>query len=437
MKKILVLALVLTGCAGGGANDETRVTDWHQQLKIVDPSGNSLSAAAVNVGPIYLEASIAGLTVGGTSMQASDVFMKDMNGYISYSTRDSATQVIKSGAIERVTAYACDNPFTIDRVEYCMKLGGVLSIPQADIFSSTVEGGNLYAVGSTLDESSSPNFGRLYRIPLDASGNPTSIGKTVVLPSYAGTSVKVAGQRLFATSGTSLDPSRVGGLSIFNLADLSAIKFQSLYDARSVSVHSGQAFVVTGKRDAGTPAGVVEYNADGSGSALRTISVGGNTIAESKSSVQVGNQLLLTSLGDQGFKVSCKATGATLAAIPAVTVPGLTTGNTVTNSVAAVPGYIFAANGEAGVYVYTFKKAVPLSGNYCDGVIVTLLGRLSLNDSTYVPGELSANAVYYVPSYNLLNILVSKMVMIAAGNGGVTLLNVTNLNLFSTDVDDF
>lgn len=201
--------------------------------------------------------------------------------------------------------------------------------------------------------------------------------------------------------------------------------------------------ILLGKVDNSNLGALVEFNTNGSGNALRTINSGGNSIAESKSSVQVGNTLLLASMGEQGFKVMCKSTGATLLTMNAVTVSGIASSKTVTNSVIAIPGYIFAANGEAGIYVYKFVKSSILNSNYCQGVTATLVGRLALDsdnsDSTYVNAELSANALYYVPILNVANVITSKLVVVASGNKGISLINVSALNLLGngSDVDDF
>ncbi len=444
-------AATLTGCSGNGSGDGAqRIQQVHKELKIVDPSlsGASVSSASttvtaqlITVGSIYLEATAAPLSLPGAAMQASDVYLKNADAYISYSTRDSGSTIIKRGAVEHVKPYNCDVALTLTHTEYCLNAGGYVEFPATDMFGSFYDGTNLYAVGSTDDETFAPNFGRLYKMNMNASGDPVSIAATANLPSFAGTSVAVAGTKVLATSGTSTDSTKMGGLSVFNISDLSLVITQPLYDARSVGVYSGsnaRAYVATGRLDSGTPGSLVEYKSDGTGTAVRTIASGGNTIAESKSSVQVGNTLLLASGGDAGFKVMCKATGAVLSSIPAVTVTGIPAANTVTNSVAAAPGYIFAANGEAGVYVYTFKKSSILNSSYCDGVTVALLGRLSLDsDSTYVPAELSANGVSYSPVYNLLNVLTGKLIVLASGNGGVSLLNINALSVNLNDVSDF
>ena len=137
--------------------------------------------------------------------------------------------------------------------------------------------------------------------------------------------------------------------------------------------------------------------------------------------------------------MSCKGTGASLAVVPAPVVSGIATNLTVTNSVTALPGYILAANGEAGVYVYTFQKSSILNPTYCTGVTLTLLGRLSLaGSSSYVNGELSANSVKYVPLIDVLGLISAKLVVIASGNKGVSLLNFSSLTLNGLlDVDDF
>ncbi len=448
MKAKYLVGLLLAGCAGSGSYDVTsggRIHNLHQELTIVDPSVGSSGVsgqAVVSIGSVYLESQVAPVTVAGTGMQASDISVNAANTYVSYSSFDTGGTVVKAGAVEHLKPYICDNPLTLLRTEYCMTSAKILSLPAADIFAAESDGTNLFAVGSTLDETDAPNFGRIYKIGLDTNKSPVAVSSQASLPSYAGTDVAVLGSQVLVTSGTSPDTTRMGGLSVLNKADFTPVAFQQLYDARGIGYYGStpsRVFVTRGKFDSGNLGALVEYNADGSGSPVRTIASGGNTIAESKSSVQVGNTLLLASLGDQGFKVLCKATGAVLHSQPAVTVSGIPSTRTVTNSVVAIPGFIFAANGEGGVYVYQFQKSSILNSNYCQGVAVTLVGRLTLGASTsYINSELSANSIHYVPVYNLLNVLTAKLLVVASGNKGTSLINVSGLTLsLGLDVDDF
>lgn len=333
------------------------------------------------------------------------------------------------------------NSILTSYTDYCLSIGGFLSFPDANIFSTASDGINLYAVGTTTNASSDPYYGRLYKVALSGSGAPTAVSATATLPSYAGTGVAISGANALVTYGTSTNVAMMGGLASFNLSTLAQVNNQTLFDARDVMVdpaNSARAFVVTGATSVSSLGKTIEYSSDASGSAIRSITSGGNAIAESRSTILVGNQLMISTAGDAGFSVMCKATGAILATKGAPVVAGIASTNTVTNGVAAVPGYLLVANGEAGVYVYQFSKTNLLSSNLCNGVSLTLLGRLSLAASgTYVNAELSANSIHAVNVLSILNVVTSRLLVIASGNKGISLLNVTDISLPLGGVDDF
>lgn len=302
-----------------------------------------------------------------------------------------------------------------------------------------------------------PYYGRLYKMSLDSGKAPTAVTNTAVLNSYAGTGVTGSGTSVLVTYGTSSsDATKIGGLQSFTKANLTSGTLQQRYDARSVVVDPSdvsKAYVIAGPTvGAPTSSAVYTYNSAANAAPASTYTVGGNTTAESKSSVVAGNTLMLASTGSGGFKVLCKATGATLATVAAPTFTGIPASKSVVNSVAAVPGYLFSANGEAGVNVYTLKKTATtvlgistpayLGTNYCQGIVVTYLGRFALdsdnNDATYVNAELSANSIKPVTVLNVLNIVTSRLLAVASGNKGISLINVGALDVLSAfDVNDF
>lgn len=413
-------------------------------LKIVDPNATSSSvSASVYVGNVYLDYQLAPVSVGGLQLQASDVAVNSGNIYVSYNAFDTNGVVIKKGAVELVKLYSCDSASTLF-TDYCLQASTTVEFPTTDIFAAHSDGTNLYAVGSTSDTTDPTYFGRLFKIGLDGSKAPTSVSNTQVLQSYAGTGVVTSGSNLLVTYGTSVSASLMGGFGSFNPSTLALNGKQDLYDARSVAADpssSANAFVLRGP-DGSNQSAVYKYATTGLTSSPAPLAVvGGNTAPESKSTVVVGNSLILTSTGDGGFKVLCKATGATVASMPAITVAGIPAAKTVTNSLAAIPGYIFTANGEGGVNVYSFKRSNVLNGSYCQTLNVASLGRLKLdtddNDGTYVNAELSANSVKSLTITNVLNVVTSRLIVVASGNKGISLLDMTGLNVAVADVDDF
>lgn len=442
----LVLSFAAAGCApdsGSSSSTRGRVQNINRELTVESVSGMGVSAQLVSLGAIFLEAQLAPPTSAVAALQASDLTTAGPLAYVAYSAFDTGGEK-KAGGIDVAAPVLCDNLLTLTHTEYCLGLNATFGIADHDIFSLQVSGSNLYAVGASQDETYLPDFARLLKISLSALV-PTAITNTVVLPSYAGTGVLVSGANIYTTSGTSTTPAQMGGLSVVNASTLTKTSTTAIYDARAVSADPANAnriYVINGKTDASNASSVREYDiSTGTPSLLRTIAVGGNTIPESKSGILVGNQLLIASLGDGGFKVLCKSSGATLATQAAVTVSGIPAAKTVTNSVAAIPGYLFAANGEAGVYVYKFTKTNLLSSNYCNGVTLSLVGRLRLDsdnsDLTYLNAELSANAIKSATILNVLNVISARFLYVASGNKGISLLNVSDVSLLSGGVDDF
>ncbi len=443
-KLILLSSIALTACSSGLSNQASG-DGYHVPLQFIDGGVGAQGTvqAQVNVGTIYLEQQYAPPTVGGVALQASGVDVRGANIYISYSKRDT-TGVVRQGAVQRFSPLTCDSLLTL-YTDYCLVFGGTLNIPNANIYATATDGTNLYAVGTTADESTYPYFGRLFKISLSGTGDPQAITNTATLPSYTGTSVALSGTNVLTTYGTSLSSPMMGGFGTFSASTLSAVNSQSIYDARWIAVDPSNAavsYVVTGAGNGFAAGRTLKLNSDASGTTLATLNTGGNTIAESRSTTIVGNSLVISTAGDGGLSVMCKATGALVTSKGAPTAVGsIPNANSVTNGIAAVPGYLFVANGEAGVYVYTFNKSSALNSNYCQGVTLSLVGRLALSadstGNTYVNAELSANSIKPVTILNALNVVTSRLLVIASGNKGVSLLNVTNLNLGSLAVDDF
>jgi hypothetical protein len=444
LKSLFILAIVWTAAGCSNTGSPTAET-YHVPLQFVDGGVGAESVkeqSVAGIGTIYLEQQFASPIVNGLSLQASGVDTKDSNVYVTYSYRDPSG-VKKMGAIDRFGTYACAT--LLSYTGYCFASGGRLAIPKANIYSTATDGTNLYAVGSTTDEASAPFYGRLYKISLNGLGDPQAILSSAVLPSYTGTSVALSSGKVLTTFGTSTSSAMMGGFKTFNASSLAPLNTQTIYDARSVAVdpsNANQAFIVTGAGNGNSAGRTLKVNSDASGSTLATFSSGGNTIAESRSDVIVGDTLVVSSAGDGGLSVMCKATGQVIATKGAPTgVGSIPNSLTVTNGVAAVPGFLFAANGEAGVYVYTFNKSSAQNSNYCQGVTLTLVGRLALSaDSTatkYINAELSANSLKAVTVLNVQNIVTSRLLIVASGNKGVSLLNLTSLNLNPLAVDDF
>lgn len=452
---LFIFCFFLTACGGSGSVDNNRLKQLHIPVQVESlTSGPTISSAGrpeaqlqVTLGNIWLESQMAPPT---STVQASDVAINGVNGYIAYNTFDTnSLNPVKAGAIDHVIPYNCDSLATLTHVDFCLSLQKSLAIPGYDVFSVYANSSTIYAGASTLDETYLPNFARVLKIPLDGASRPSTITDAVVLPSYATTGVTEIGSKLYATTGTSTTIANMGGLSTIDTATLSVTSSINIFDARSVASDpssTSNVYVLRANNAAAASSSAVEkYSTAATPSLQTSTTVNGNTISESKSTLLVGNQLVIATTGDGGFKILCKATPAaapliTVAAVGAI--GSISAARTVTNSVAVTPGYLFAANGEAGVYAYQFQKTVGnLTSNYCNGIQLTTIGRLKLdsdnNDGTYVMGELSANSLRSAVIVNVLNVITNRFIYVASGNKGISLLNLSELTLLSRPVDDF
>jgi len=113
--------------------------------------------------------------------------------------------------------------------------------------------------------------------------------------------------------------------------------------------------------------------------------VGGASIPVSKSVVQAGKNYSIVSTSDTGFSVICNADGEIIIDEPAVILPAVDPDKTVTNAVSVFNGIVFASNGEAGVYVYSFENAgPPAGGSVCGPLTLSFLGKIGFTDDPSV-----------------------------------------------------
>jgi hypothetical protein len=217
------------------------------------------------------------------------------------------------------------------------------------------------------------------------------------LQSYVATSVFAGAGRVYVTTGNT------GGLITLTENDTLPIQsYAPLHDARWVDGDNATIAVAQG-----TPGKVSVYSR-ATGGFLRTISVPGMSIAESKSTVRIFGGNALVAAGDSGVQLVNLTTGAVLGSIPQVLVPGLPASKTVTNAVDASGQLIFSSNGEAGVYVaFAVEPLADVTAS--SGITLWTLGKLQ------VPALQSVNHVAYD----------GQVLVVAAGLGGFKILTVT------------
>lgn len=273
-----------------------------------------------------------------------------------------------------------------------------------DIHKVTINSGKLYAAGANGDGSV------LQRITLDGSGKLTSTIASTPLrgaasastPAYAGTSVIVAGSSIYALSGNN------GGLSVLNTSDLSLRAFTAIPDARDLSLSGNAASVnvVTGKTGS-AEAGIKQFDLNGTASVTGNFTLAGAQIDQGKSTIQSGSVAHIVTAGYAGAKLLC-TDGTVLGTAANPSVSGLTADKVVANAAAFGGGYMFVANGEAGVSIYSVNT--PLIPLGCNLVTITNLGRFSLGGT-----DASANNVYYSNGY----------LVVATGKKGFKIIKVT------------
>lgn len=129
----------------------------------------------------------------------------------------------------------------------------------------------------------------------------------------------------------------------------------------------------------GIPARLRVY--DGTTNAfVKSITVGGANITDSKSTASVVLSRSFVAAGDEGMKVVSLTTDAVVDSIPRAIVAGLDPTLTVTNAVSVNDDLVFLANGEAGVYVA--QAAINLETTAAGNTNLVLLERCSLDLSS-------------------------------------------------------
>lgn len=382
------LLTALTGCGSGtGAGsqaDHPRINTQSAELPLMDPvSQKDSSTLALQ---LELVASVSPPVSEGVTLQATGMHFSGTTAYLSYNVA-GATQ---KGGLDQIDVKSSTKPVLQSETIFTDIDANAVTVSGKDIFVAGAQDG----VGAVV-----------LKTTLDSKGLLTSTKTVRTVPSFAGTGVYASSSKLYVTSGNT------GGVSLFDLATFTLGSTVSLSDARDVAPAASGSNIYVFQ---GTPGRIQALTS--SGGAISSISTGGAATPESKSTISLGKTTSIVSLGEAGMKVVCNSTGATLASLPAVSVQGLTADRTVTNAAVASKGMLFTANGEAGVFVYSFKQ----NTGTCKGVTLDLLGSISFGKA------ISANNLYYNSDY----------LFVASGLGGFKILHITHSDE-SDDDDDF
>jgi hypothetical protein len=348
---------------------------------------------AVKTPTFTLVGTVNAPVVDGITLGATGVAIRGDYAFVSY----NAPGVPAKGAVQVVKFDGNGTPTVISEVVFASR----------DVNAVTVCGNDLYlalASPSLADAGATPTFGTgathgaaIGKVTLDSQLKFSSASVSeVVLESYAANSISCSDAQVIATDGST------GGLGVFD-RNLSARSARvSFSDARSAAFYGANSYAALYGGTGGQTAGLAVVQ---NGAVVKTVSVGGATIPESKSVVTIVGDLALAALNDGGVKMANLATGATVFSISAPAVAGLSSSVTVSNSVSAYKNLVLIANGEAGVYVGQLDTKIESGPK-----TVSIIGRLDLGQ------KISANDIK----------IRTDKAFIAAGIGGFKILSVYN-----------
>ena len=318
----------------------------------------------------------------GNTLQATHVALNGNYAYVSYNTQ-GATYL---GGVDIIDISNPKKP----------KLVSSATFVGTDVSAIYYSNGKVYLAEATEDT------GFVYPACIEEitlSNNKLSLNtRRKGVSSYVATDLKVSGSKIWVTSGSG-GPG-TGGLTVLDATTLNKITDDLFLDARSVDVSGTKATVMQG-----SGATLRTYDLS-TNTFLSSYFVGGATIPESKSIVKVVLDRAFVAAGDQGVKVFSFATNAVVDSLARVTVNGISSSLTVTNAVSISKDLLFAANGEAGVYV-----ALAL---FDMEAVSTTIPQLKYTGSLKFSSKQSAN---FVASNN--NIL-----FIATGTGGLKIVEI-------------
>ncbi len=273
-----------------------------------------------------LTATIAPPVVGGQTLQATSVVFDGNYAYVSYNMQGSAA----IGAIDVIQIKSVKNA----------TLRSEATFTDTDVSSVFYSNNTMYLAEATSNPTyTSPAVIEAMAIrsgKLDLTNNFRRM-----LSGYAATSVRVAGGKVYVTTGNN------GGLYTLTQNDTLTVEgFTPLSDARWVDGDATHLVIAQG----GNPGQLTVLN-PATSAVVSTFTVSGMTIAESKSTVRVIGGKALVAAGDGGVQLLDLASGTVVGSIPRTVVAGLDPSVTVTNAVDANGPFIYISNGEAGVYV--------------------------------------------------------------------------------------
>ncbi|RYZ69848.1 MAG: hypothetical protein EOP09_06965 [Proteobacteria bacterium] len=409
----LITAASLTACGVQPAvSPDGRIVSRNEVLQL-DTSQASVQIStsdllSLNMGLVYDILPPAVGTTGGNQTYASDLVIANGYAFTAFNT----VGVPQAGAIDSINLnLEIMNPSMVTSKSFTdFDVNAVRYYPAGQLLANgqLLTSGQLWLSGALQD------IGAQFKtFPVDAL---TSVIGTQTLTNtlrgYAGTGFTQSSGVLYAASGDN------AGIDKVDPGTGAITQFINQTDARDlIPIGTGGDFVVL----SGQPGLVTRYNA--SGSSVWTAAIGGNTIAQSKSTLVAGSTYIAASMGDGGFALICAADGKIMATAPALVVSGIPAAKSVTNSVAFASGVVITGNGEAGVAAYLIQNSTVGPASSCAKVSLGLMGRSAF--STGSANKVTAGNFNY--SLNILNGVktYSGRVYVASGINGFRTVSVS------------
>lgn len=332
---------------------------------------------------LTLVAEVSPPVYDGLTLQATDVVIKGVKAYVTYNMQGDRFL----GGVDIFDVSDTYSPELISSAIFA----------DTDVNGVAIQGNTLYLAAATDREGfESP---AVLEVVTLKGGLLTDDYTTIDLPSWAGTDVVEANERIYVTSGADS-----GAVTVLTVATLAVERTLAVDDARGVSADDRDIGVV-----AGTPARLITFDRN-TGEVIFDYELVGATIPYSKSTIEINRRKAVLALGDGGTQIVCLATGELIEQIMQPEVDGLSLDVTVTNAASTYKKTLFMANGEAGVYVAS--AATKFDSKDCEIDDLKLVGRLRFDDLQ------SVNHVAYK----------SDILFIASGLGGLKIVSVDDDN---------
>lgn len=321
---------------------------------------------------LVLRAEVEAPVYNGMDLRASHVTIENGYAYVTYN-REGEDYL---GGIEVFDVSDIQNPQLVSQA----------IITDTDISAVVYKDGALYLAEAvnTIENDAFNTPAVLEKMEL-SGGLLTNNTIQRDLSSYVATDVNTGADKIFVTTGSD------GHVFVIDPDTLRIDTLFALNDARSIDVDGDKVAVLSA-----SPFLLSIYE-QATGAFISTYSVGGMTIPESKSEVELDGNYAYVTLNDGGLKVVDITTGNLVdEMLRPETAPGGDDIDYVTNSVSINEELVLIANGAAGVWV----------GSKYDGDPIEIYGSMEFQSSTnFVEGK-------------------DDVIFVATGFGGFRILEV-------------